>query len=57
MTAREGARLMGLPDSYRLPAANGAAWDLIGDGVAVPVVAHVIQGIAQWNEAPAWEPA
>jgi DNA (cytosine-5)-methyltransferase 1 len=38
LTPREGARLMGLPDSYVLPAGSIAAWRVIGDGVAVPVV-------------------
>lgn len=41
MTARETARLMGLPDDYRLPASYGAACHLTGDGVAVPVVRHL----------------
>lgn len=38
VTPREGARLMGLPDSYRLPASQTAGLQVIGDGVAVPVV-------------------
>ena len=38
LTAREGARLMGLPDEYRLPLGETAAWRVIGDGVCVPVV-------------------
>lgn len=38
LTAREGARLMGLPDRYRLPAAETSALKVIGDGVAPPVV-------------------
>jgi DNA (cytosine-5)-methyltransferase 1 len=38
LTAREGARLMGLPDHYRLPASQSAALKVVGDGVAVPVV-------------------
>jgi DNA (cytosine-5)-methyltransferase 1 len=38
LTAREAARLMGLPDDYRLPASYNAAYKLAGDGVAVPVV-------------------
>ena len=38
LTPREGARLMGLPDSYRLPAGATAAMKIVGDGVAVPVV-------------------
>jgi len=41
MTARETARLMGLPDAYRLPAGYSAACHLTGDGVAVPVVRHL----------------
>jgi DNA (cytosine-5)-methyltransferase 1 len=38
LTAREGARLMGLPDSYVLPQRTTAALHVVGDGVAVPVV-------------------
>jgi len=38
LTAREGARLMGLPDDYLLPAGATAAWRVVGDGVAAPVV-------------------
>jgi len=41
MTPREGARLMGLTESYRLPAGHTAAWRVIGDGVAAPVVRHL----------------
>ena len=48
MSARETARLMGLPDSYRLPASYSAACHLTGDGVAVPVVRH----LAQWLIEP-----
>ncbi len=43
LTPREGARLMGLPESYRLPAGHTAAWRVIGDGVAVPVVRHLAE--------------
>ena len=39
VTGREAARLMGLPDSYLLPASTNAALHIAGDGVAVPVVA------------------
>jgi DNA (cytosine-5)-methyltransferase 1 len=38
ITPREAARLMGLPDSYVLPATTTAALQVAGDGVAVPVV-------------------
>ncbi len=41
LTAREAARLMGLPDDYRLPKATTAALHLTGDGVAAPVVRHL----------------
>ncbi len=45
MSAREAARLMGLPDSYRLPSAETAALHLTGDGVAVPCVAWLARGL------------
>jgi len=38
LSAREAARLMGLPDAYALPKAATAALHVAGDGVAVPVV-------------------
>jgi DNA (cytosine-5)-methyltransferase 1 len=48
MSARETARLMGLPESYRLPDSYSAACHLTGDGVAVPVVRH----LAEWLFEP-----
>ena len=41
LTAREAARLMGLPDDYRLPRGTTAALHLAGDGVVAPVVRHL----------------
>lgn len=38
LSPREGARLMGLPDSYQLPASQTSGLQVVGDGVAVPVV-------------------
>jgi DNA (cytosine-5)-methyltransferase 1 len=38
LTPREGARLMGLPDDYRLPSGSTKALHVVGDGVAAPVV-------------------
>lgn len=38
LSPREAARLMGLPDSYRLPENYNQAYHLCGDGVAVPAV-------------------
>ena len=47
LTPREGARLMGLPDDYRLPPSATAGLHLVGDGVAAPVVrwmaAHLLE--------------
>ena len=41
LSGREAARLMGLPDDYRLPARYGDAYHLLGDGVVAPVVRHL----------------
>jgi len=41
MSARETARLMGLPDAYLLPARYNDAYHLTGDGVVAPVVRHI----------------
>lgn len=41
ISARETARLMGLPDDYILPVRYNEAYQLTGDGVAVPVVRHL----------------
>ena len=45
LTGRETARLMGLPDSYLLPASESAALKLMGDAVAVPVVRALAEGL------------
>ena len=47
LTAREGARLMGLADSYRLPGSQSAALQVIGDGVAVPVVRRLAEQVLE----------
>jgi DNA (cytosine-5)-methyltransferase 1 len=47
LTPREGARLMGLPDTYRLPARATAALHVIGDGVAVPVVRALAEQVLE----------
>ncbi len=41
ISPRETARLMGLPDSYLLPEKYNEAYHLTGDGVVVPVIAHL----------------
>lgn len=47
LAPREAARLMGLPDSYRLPARDSDAYHLAGDGVVVPVVAHLARHLLE----------
>lgn len=45
LSTREAARLMGLPESYRLPDNYNEAYHLAGDGVAVPVVRHLARAL------------
>jgi DNA (cytosine-5)-methyltransferase 1 len=47
LSTREAARLMGLPDSYRLPAVATSALHVAGDGVAVPVVRWLAQELLE----------
>lgn len=61
LAPREAARLMGLPESYKLPENYNEAYHLVGDGVVVPVVrflaAHILEplllGGAERNEEAA----
>ena len=41
LSPREAARLMGLPETYKLPKNYNEAYHLAGDGVAVPVVSFL----------------
>ncbi|MGH6988132.1 MAG: DNA cytosine methyltransferase [Caulobacteraceae bacterium] len=41
LSPREAARLMGLPDTYKLPKRYNDAYRVAGDGVVVPVVRHL----------------
>lgn len=45
ISSRETARLMGLDDSYVLPARYNDAYHLTGDGVVAPVVRHLASSI------------
>ena len=47
ISTRETARLMGLPDTYKLPERYNDAYHLTGDGVAVPVVRHIAKHIIE----------
>ncbi len=41
LSGREAARLMGLPDDYKLPARYNDAYHLLGDGLAVAAVRYL----------------
>lgn len=43
LTIREGRSIFGLPDSYVLPKAKGFAWQLLGQGVYVPLFTAIIR--------------
>jgi len=47
ISARETARLMGLPDDYVLPENYNEAYHLTGDGVVVPVVRHLAEHLLE----------
>jgi DNA (cytosine-5)-methyltransferase 1 len=47
LAPREAARLMGLPEGYRLPASANAALHLAGDGVVVPMVRQLAEQILE----------
>ncbi|OYW28610.1 MAG: DNA (cytosine-5-)-methyltransferase [Caulobacter sp. 12-67-6] len=47
ISPREGARLMGLPDTYALPGSQTAGLHVIGDGVAAPVVRWLAEGLLE----------
>ncbi|HWA61585.1 MAG TPA: DNA cytosine methyltransferase, partial [Caulobacteraceae bacterium] len=47
LAPREAARLMGLPEDYRLPPTATGAFMVTGDGVAVPVVRWLAQAILE----------
>lgn len=47
ISSRETARLMGLPDDYKLPGSYNEAYHLTGDGVAVPVVRYLAEHIIE----------
>lgn len=46
LTIREGLRLFGFPEWYEIPAKESEAFNLLGNTVAVPVVEHVANQLA-----------
>lgn len=47
ISSREAARLMGLPDDYKLPKTYNEAYHLTGDGVVVPVVRYLAENLLE----------
>lgn len=47
LSAREAARLMGLPEDFTLPKNYNEAYHLAGDGVVVPVIRHIAESILE----------
>lgn len=47
LSSREAARLMGLPEEYRLPKRYNEAYHLIGDGLVVPVVRYLAEHVLE----------
>jgi len=47
LSPREAARLMGLPDDYRLPERLNPALRLMGDGVAPPAVRFIAENVLE----------
>jgi DNA (cytosine-5)-methyltransferase 1 len=47
LSAREAARLMGLPDNYKLPARYNDAYHIAGDGLVVPVVRYLADTVIE----------
>jgi DNA (cytosine-5)-methyltransferase 1 len=47
MSSRETARLMGLPESFKLPKNYNEAYHLNGDGVVVPVVRYLAANLLE----------
>lgn len=46
LTPRECARLMGLPDTFKIPVSDTQAYRQFGNSVVVPVVEKIAEGIA-----------
>lgn len=47
LSAREAARLMGLPEDYTLPENYNESYHLAGDGVVVPAIRHIAESILE----------
>jgi DNA (cytosine-5)-methyltransferase 1 len=48
LTPRECARLMGFPDSFRIPVSDTRAYKQFGNSVVVPLIRHVAELMQPW---------
>jgi DNA (cytosine-5)-methyltransferase 1 len=48
LTPRECARLMGFPDTFKIPVSDTRAYKQFGNSVVVPLVAAIAQEMVQW---------
>lgn len=53
LTPRECARLMGFPDTFRIPVSDTQAYKQFGNSVAVPVITAVAHAMRPWLEPAA----
>jgi len=56
LTPRECARLMGYPDTFRIPVSDTRAYKQFGNSVVVDVMAHVAKLMQPMLEADTLEP-
>jgi DNA (cytosine-5)-methyltransferase 1 len=56
LTPRECARLMGFPDTFRIPVSDTRAYKQFGNSVVVDVMAHVARLMQPMLEADTLEP-
>lgn len=56
LTPRECARLMGFPDTFRIPVSDTRAYKQFGNSVVVDVMAHVARMMRPFLEADVLEP-
>ena len=47
LTLREGLRLFGYPEDFKFPVSQDEGFDLLGNTVAVPVIAAVAERLAE----------
>ncbi|HWP00623.1 MAG TPA: DNA (cytosine-5-)-methyltransferase [Methylococcus sp.] len=56
LTPRECARLMGFPDSFRIPVSDTQAYKQFGNAVVVPVIAFLARSMVQQGILPVPQP-